>query len=207
MDNKLKLKTKSINTQIKVKTTSPGLTHRLNNIFLNWSILSFLLPGVVVHAFIRLRLWSVFFCLLSYSACVFFFPSFCFFSDLGFCHLVFHVRLFILISSHSSICVTSVWTRATKSACMIDCRNTRVEENMLIIIHNGVGVCSPNVALCASETARFKGLITLAIRFCAAGTVSLSHRAVNIHRHREEGKKGDGVSGQDSEKVKWELRN
>lgn len=57
---------------------------------------------------------------------------------------------------------------------MIDCRNTRVEENMLIIIHNGVGVCSPNVALCESETARFKGLITPAIRFCAAGTVSLS---------------------------------
>lgn len=64
-------------------------------------------------------------------------------------------------------------------------------------------------AECGSETARFKGLITLAIRFCAAGTVSLSlsHRAVNIHRHREAGKKGDGVSGQDSEKVKWELRS
>lgn len=80
---------------------------------------------------------------------------------------------------------------------MIDCRNTRVEENMLIIIHNGVGVCSPNVALCASETARFKGLITLAIRFCAAGTVSLSlsllpcSQYLQTPRGREEGRRSE----------------
>lgn len=43
-------------------------------------------------------------------------------------------------------------------------------------------------ALCESETAQFKGLITPAIRFRAAGSLSLSHthHTVNIHRQGEE---------------------
>lgn len=50
-------------------------------------------------------------------------------------------------------------------------------------------------AECGSETARFKGLITLAIRFCAAGTVSLSLSPCSQYpqtpRGREEGRRSE----------------
>lgn len=47
--DKLKLKTKSMNTQIKVKTASPRLIWELNNIFLYRSVLSLLPPALVFH--------------------------------------------------------------------------------------------------------------------------------------------------------------
>lgn len=45
--DELKVKGKSINTQMKVKSSSPFLVHRSDNIFLNGSVLSPLLPVLV----------------------------------------------------------------------------------------------------------------------------------------------------------------
>lgn len=53
--DKLKVKRKSINTQIKVKSSSPFLVHRLDNIFLNRSVLPPLLALLLSP---RLFSWS-----------------------------------------------------------------------------------------------------------------------------------------------------
>ena len=49
-----------------------------------------------------------------------------------------------------------------------------------------------NAALCEGKTARFKGLITPAIRLGAARTLSLAHYMVNIHGRRERERMMDG---------------
>lgn len=61
-------------------------------------------------------------------------------------------------------------------------------------MRNGLGVCLSNVALCESKAAQFKGLITPAIRFRAAGTLSLTPHSQypRAERGRERERMMDG---------------
>lgn len=128
MDDKLKLKTKSINTQIKVKTTSADLIHRLNNIFLNRSVLSFLLTVLVAHPFIFPRLRSpLAFCFLLFShslrMCV----------GIGSRHVAFHAVVhFSSLHTHPSVS-WALRLNPQSRACLIDCKNIHVQGNMLFV--------------------------------------------------------------------------